>query len=74
MNRRVPMKDFLQHLGAGDEALGGCNQAFQNNLRLHLMRMRGSNQVHRNVGIDKYQPSYPRSISLNICLTSAVGK
>jgi hypothetical protein len=42
-------------------------------LSLCFVRMGRSNQVHRNVGIDEDQRSYPRSISLSICSKSAVG-
>ena len=52
---RIPMKDFLQNFRIGNQALSGGYQAFQNHLRLGLVRMRRSDEIHRNVGIDKDQ-------------------
>ena len=52
-----------------------CSDAIRRSkdLCLGLMRMRRSHQVHRDVGIDEDQIPYPRSISVSIWLTSAVG-
>jgi len=57
VDRRIPTEYFLQNLGIRHETLSRGNQAFQENLRIGLMRMRGSDKIHRNVRVDKNQAS-----------------
>ena len=55
VDRSVPMDNLLQHLGVSHKPLPRCNQALQEKLRLGLVRVRRTNQVHRNVGVDEDQ-------------------
>jgi len=55
LDRGVPMNNLQQHLGVGYKPLSRCDQALQEELRLGLVRVRRTNQVHRNVGVDKDQ-------------------
>ena len=50
---RIPMENLLQHRGISDQPLPCCNQALQDYLRLGLVWMRGSNQVHRDIRVDE---------------------
>jgi hypothetical protein len=43
INGRIPMENLLQHFSVGDKTLPRCNQAFQDDLRLCLVRMCGIN-------------------------------
>ena len=52
---RVPMQDLLQHFRVGDQSLPRRDKAFQQNLRLRLVRMRRADEVHRDIGIDEDQ-------------------
>ena len=52
---RVPMQDLLQHLRVSNQSLSGRDEAFQQNLRLTLMRMWRADEVHRDIGIDEDQ-------------------
>lgn len=70
----VPMKNFLQDFSVGDKTLPCCNQPLKDDLCLGLVRMCGSDRVHRDVGIDKDRRwRYPRSISSSIWPRPAVG-
>ncbi len=55
VDRSVPMDNLLQHFCVNHKTLSRCNQALQEKLRLGLVRVRRTNQVHRNVGVDKDQ-------------------
>ena len=55
VNSRVTVENLLQYLSISDETLPRSDQALQDNLGLCLVRMCGSDQVHRDVGIDEDQ-------------------
>ena len=75
----VPMTDLLQHLGVGDEPFSSRQRRLQQTLRIELVRVCGTHQIHRNIGVDQDHcavsgnASRPRSISSIICPMSAVG-
>jgi len=52
----VPVENFVQHLNVGYEALSPCYQALKDDLCLCFVRVCGSDQTHRDVGIDEDQP------------------
>jgi len=51
----IPMQDLLKHFGVGYETLSRRDQAFQEKLRFGLVRVRRTDEVHRDIGIDKDQ-------------------
>ena len=65
---RVTMKDFLQDFDIGNHSLPGGDQTLHHNLSFRLVRVRRSNEIHRNVRVDEDQPRYPCSISMSISL------
>lgn len=66
----VAVKDLLQHLGVGHESCPLGDVSLEQPLRVSLVRMRSSDEVHRNVGVDEDHRSldsrYPRSISASM--------
>ena len=56
---RVAMQDFLQHLGIRDQLLALAHQRFEQALRVRLVRVRGTDKVHRNVRVDEHHHSPP---------------
>lgn len=55
VDRCVPMKGLLQHFRVCDQPLSSGNKPFQQHLRFCLVRMRGTDEVHRNVRVDEDQ-------------------
>ncbi|HVK87865.1 MAG TPA: hypothetical protein VM513_27285 [Kofleriaceae bacterium] len=53
LDRHIPMKNLLQYLGVGDETLTIRDRALDQALRVDLVRMRSSDEVHREVRIDE---------------------
>ena len=51
----VAMQDLLQHFRIRDQTLARRNQTLQQDLCFRLVRMRCSDEVHRDVGIDEDQ-------------------
>jgi hypothetical protein len=47
------MKDLLQHLGIGHQPSALGNETLQEALRVGLVRVGGSHEIHRDIGIDK---------------------
>ena len=68
----VAMQDFLEYLDIGHQTFAVGDEPFQNHLAVSLVRMRSPNKVHGHVGIDE-DHCLPWSLSLSICLMSAVG-
>jgi len=65
----VAVEDLLKDLGVGDEPLAISDESFKHPLGVDFVRVRGSHEVHRNVGVDEDHdpsPEYPRSISASI--------
>src|SRR3982750_2638679 len=54
-DRGVTMNDLLQYLSVGHQTLSRRNKTLQQELRLGLVRVRGPNEVHRNVGVHENQ-------------------
>lgn len=54
-NGHIAMEDFLQSFGIGNEAVAIADQAFQDALGIGFMRMRGADQVHRNIRVQEDQ-------------------
>ena len=77
-DRRVPVQDLLVDLRVRHEALSSRDRSFHLTLRLDLALVIGSDEVHRNVGIDEgrfcSRQTQPRSISASISATSPAGK
>src|SRR5215470_260526 len=70
------MQNFLEHLSVGNKPSFFHRQLFQQKPGFGFIRMRCTNQVHRDVGIDEDHgsfPVYPVSISASIVSMSAVG-
>ena len=53
IDRDIPVKDFLEHLGIRHKTLALRDEPLQGSLGVNLVRVRGADQVHRHVGIDK---------------------
>ena len=53
VDRRITMQDFLKDLGVRHQPFAVGNEAFEQYLRIALLRMRRSDQVHRHIRIDK---------------------
>jgi len=49
----ITMQDFLQYLGVGNHTLPLVQDGLEQTLRVGLVRMRSTHQIHRNVGIDQ---------------------
>ena len=56
VNRDVPMQDLLQHFHVDDQPSIVDREAFEEPLRVGLVRMRGADEVHRDVRIDQNHP------------------
>ena len=52
----IPVEDFLENLGISDQSLAGAEGRFQQLTRPCLVRMGGTDQVHRNIRVDEDQP------------------
>ena len=53
VDRCVPMENFLEHFSIGHKPLSRGDQAFQQNLGIGLVRMRGSDQIHWNIRVNE---------------------
>lgn len=62
----ITVQDFLEDLGIGNQALAVADQIFKESLRVGLVRMRCTHQIHRNVGIDEDQAWVPTPYPLSI--------
>ena len=51
--RDIAMKDLLQHLGIGHQPSALGNEPLQQALRVGLVGVGGSHEIHRDIGIDK---------------------
>jgi len=73
----ITMQNFLQDFGVGNQALPVANQIFEQPLRVGLVRMRRTNEIHGNIGVDQNQECvpapYPLSISASIVSISPEG-
>jgi hypothetical protein len=75
VDRDVSMHDLLKDFRIRDQAVAGCDVAFEHPLRIDLMWVRGADQVHRYVRVDQNHASArPRSISASIWSMSGAGK
>ena len=59
VDRNIAMKNFLQHLGVGHQALAVADEFLQQALGIDLVRMRRAHQVHGDVGINQNQAPVP---------------
>lgn len=50
---RVAVENLLENFGSADKTFTIVDRALQQPLRITLMRMRRSHQVHRDVGVDQ---------------------
>lgn len=55
IDRGVPVDNLLKHLGIGHKPLSRRDQPLEQKLGFSLVRVRGTDEVHRYVGIDKNQ-------------------
>lgn len=53
VDSNVTVQDLLQHLGIGDQALPLANQFLEQPLRIALVGVRRTNQIHGNIGVDQ---------------------
>ncbi len=49
----IAMENFLQHFGVSNQALALAHQFFEPSLCVASMGVRGTDEIHRNVGIDE---------------------
>jgi hypothetical protein len=77
IDRDVAMRDFLKHLGVGNQALAIADEFFDQSLRVGFMRMSSTHQIHGDVRVDENHECvplpYPLSISASMVSMSAVG-
>lgn len=73
----VAVQDLLKHFGIRNEALPVADQFLEQALRVALMRMRRTNEIHRDVGVDQNHGcapvTYPPSISASMESMSPAG-
>jgi len=73
----VPMENFLQNFGVGDQSLSLADQSLDQSLCVNFVRMSCAHQIHWNVGVDQNHdsclPKYPCSISARMVSMSPVG-
>ena len=55
IDRRIPVQNFLQHLGVGDEPGARRHELLETARRTHLVGVLGADQVHRNVRVDEHR-------------------
>ncbi len=59
LDGNIAMKNFLQHLGVGHQALAVADEFLQQPLGIDFVRMRRAHQVHGDVGIYQNQAPVP---------------
>ena len=50
---RVAVADLLEHFGVGQQHLSRRDGAFEQALRIQLVRVGGADEVHRDVGVEQ---------------------
>ena len=54
LERGVAVQDLGQHFGVGDEPYALRDERLEAPLSIHLVRVRGADEVHRDIGVDEY--------------------